>query len=251
MISKAARSALPPPPMPLIDTASLFLDFDGTLVEIADRPDEIHVDGSLHDLLASLRAGLDGRVAIVSGRSLAQLDKWVGTIAQELAISGSHGIEHRWNGVTARPERPAALDPAERSLRDFASAHPGTLVESKSFSVALHYRLAPGVEQSARSLAERLSRELDLTRELGKMVVELRVSGANKGLAVRRLMAQPPMAGTLPLFFGDDLTDESAFEAAASFGGAGILVGEPRETAAIYGLPDVTAVREWLSRVAQ
>jgi trehalose 6-phosphate phosphatase len=175
----------------------------------------------------------------------------LGPLAEALALSGSHGNEHRWRGVTAHPVRPPALDAAVDALTDFADAHPGALVEIKSYSVALHYRQAPSIGAPAQAIAARLAAEHELSLECGKMVVELRVAGGDKGVAVRRLMARPPMAGTLPLFLGDDLTDEAGFEAARALGGMGILVGEPRSTAAEFGLPDVAAARAWLAGLAQ
>jgi trehalose 6-phosphate phosphatase len=242
---------LPPPPSSLLDNASLFMDFDGTLVEIAERPDAVVADDALRDLLAGLCVVFVGRVAIVSGRSLAQLDEMLGPLAHGLAMSGSHGNEHRWSGVTAQPIRPATLDTATETLNIFAAAHPGVLVEPKSFSVALHYRQAQAIGPSAQAIAVRLAEEHGLGVEHGKMVVELRVAGGHKGIAVRRLMARPPMAETRPLFIGDDLTDEGGFEAARALGGAGILVGPPRATAAAFALPDVTAVRGWLASATQ
>ena len=242
---------LPPPPMQMAEGASLFMDFDGTLVEIVERPDLVAVDGALRDLLGALLVALDGRLAIVSGRSLAQLDAMLGPLAEKLALSGSHGNEHRWQGVEAHPVRPLTLDAAAEAFGDFAAAHPGTLVEVKSYSVALHYRQAPLVGASAQAAARRLAEQHDLRLESGKMVVELRVAGGDKGVAVRRLMARPPMAGTVPLFIGDDFTDEAGFEAVQALGGIGILVGEPRPTAAAFRLPDVTAARAWLAGIAR
>lgn len=251
MTWRVESSILPMPPPDLLDGASLFMDFDGTLVEIVDRPDAVHADDPLRAMLAALVASLDGRVAIVSGRSLAQLDAMLGPVARTMALSGSHGIEHRWNGVTAHPVRPAALDAAAGAFEAFAAEHPGALVEPKSYGVALHYRQAPSIGASARAVAERLAEQLQLDLEPGKMVVELRVAGGDKGVAVRRLMARHPMTGTRPLFIGDDLTDEGGFEAARALGGAGILVGAPRATAAMFALPDVSAVRAWLANATR
>jgi trehalose 6-phosphate phosphatase len=238
---------LPPPPASLLEGASLFLDFDGTLVEIVERPDAVMVDDRLRALLAALGAAFEGRVAIVSGRSLAQLDALLGGAVEALALSGSHGIEHRWKGISAHPVRPPTLDIAADALAAFAAEHPGAIVEPKSYGVALHYRQAPSAEALARIIAKRLADELQLDLEPGKMVLELRVAGGDKGVAVRRLMARRPMSGTRPLFIGDDLTDEGGFEAVRALGGAGILVGAPRASAAQFAPPDVPAVRAWLA----
>jgi len=237
---------LPPPPVALLEGASLFLDFDGTLVDLVERPDAVVVDDALLGLLGGLGALYSGRLAIISGRSIAQLDSLLGPVAQQFALSGSHGSEHRWNGILAHPVRPAALDEVTRAMEIFAVDHPGTLVEAKSFGVALHYRLKPEDGAAAAALADRLGKAHGLTVQPGKMMIELRVAGGDKGAAVRRMMTRAPMAGTRPLVLGDDQTDESAFAAAEGLGGAGILVGPPRETAARYRLPGVGEVRAWL-----
>lgn len=186
-------------------------------------------------------------MAIISGRSLDQLDAILGPLARRIACSGSHGCEHRWRGISARPHRPEALDRIAGGLRQFAQSHPGVLVEEKSFGVALHYRLRPEAEQEALRLAWNAARESGLYLQAGKMVVELRVPGGDKGVAVRQMMNQPAMAGTVPVFLGDDRTDEAGFAAAIDLGGVGIFVGEPRETAASYRLDNPAAVRGWLS----
>lgn len=198
-------------------------------------------------LLLRLTERLDGRVAVVSGRSLAQLDTILGSVCDAIALSGSHGCEHRWRGVLAQPVRPASLDRVAEAFRRFAGDHPGVMVEGKSYGVGLHYRLAPMVEASALALAETLADEHGLQLQPGKMMAEVRVPGGDKGVAVRRLMSRPPMAGTRPLFLGDDVTDEAGFEAARALGGSGVLVGAGRETAAQYRLTDPKAVRAWLA----
>ncbi len=247
MIPDVQPFALPLPPSDLLQGASLFIDFDGTLVDLVERPDAVVVDNGLRDLLGALGAIYDGRLAIVSGRSIAQLDAMLGPIARRLAVSGSHGSEQRWGGRDVRPQRPPALDDVTEALRRFADNHPGTIVEAKSYGVALHYRLTPAAEVAAHALARRLGEAHGLALQPGKMMVELRVAGGDKGAAVREMMTRAPMAGCRPLCLGDDLTDEPAFVAARELGGAGILVGAPRDSAATYGLPDVQAVRVWLA----
>ncbi|MDF7775702.1 trehalose-phosphatase [Sphingomonas sp. AOB5] len=249
-MSLDTRIALPLPTPSLAAGASLLLDLDGTLLDLVDRPDAVVADDDLRGLLLRLSARLDGRVAIVSGRSLAQLDLILGPVAHAIALTGSHGCEYRWRGVLEAPERPAALDTAAVRFGAFAAERDGVALEMKSLGMALHFRLAPGAETDAYALAESIARDTGLALQPGKMMVELRCPGGDKGSAVRRLMRQPPMTGTLPLFIGDDITDEAAFEAALGLGGVGVLVGQPRETAARFGLPDPAAVREWLSEIA-
>lgn len=237
---------MPFPPIALLEGASLFLDLDGTLLELVDRPDQVKADTRLCELLVAIGSRLDGRVAVVSGRSLEQIDAILGDVAAELAISGSHGCEHRWRGVLARPNRPEALDRAAERVRTLVDRHSGLLLEEKSFGVALHYRMNPEAEAAARALAAALADELGLCLQHGKMMVELRVAGGDKGRAVRRLMGRPPMRGTRPIFIGDDVTDEPGFEAARELGGHAILVGQPRPTAADYGIACPADLRAWL-----
>lgn len=242
---------LPSPPLALLDRATLFLDLDGTLLELVEHPDEVRADADLCNLLARLGSRLDGRLAIISGRSLEQIDAILGESAAGLALSGSHGCEHRWNGVLAQPIRPLTLDEAAARMRRFARDREGVLVEEKSFGAALHYRMAPAVEKDAHALARLLSDELELSLQQGKMMVELRVAGGDKGTAVQRLMSRAPMKGTTPIFAGDDVTDEAGFASARALGGHAILVGSIRESAADFALPSPAALREWLREAVQ
>ena len=238
---------LPPPPLALFRRASLFLDFDGTLVDIVDHPDAVIVDAALRALLVTLAQGHQGRVALVSGRSIAQLDVLLGSLAGLLALAGSHGSEYRFDGAEERPDRPPSLDLIETRLREAAAARSGVIVEPKSLGVALHYRLRPGFAAEAQAMVTALASEWGLAVQHGKMMVEARLPGSDKGAAVARLMQRPAMAGTLPVFVGDDITDETGFEAARALGGAGILVGPARATAAAYRLDDPAATRRWLA----
>lgn len=244
-----ADDAKPPPPLSLLGGAALFLDFDGTLVELADAPDAIDVPGELRGLLHRLSERLDGRLAIVSGRSLADLDRHVG--CGGVAMSGSHGLELRLADGSLRPlARPEALDGARDEIVRFAAAGEGLIVEDKPASVALHFRMAPEREKEVGALMHGLAARSGFVVQHGKMVAELRPAGADKGDALRALMREPAFAGARPLFMGDDLTDEHAFKAAAALGGAGVLVGPPRVSAAIYRLSGVADVVRWLGAAA-
>ena len=239
-----------PPPMRLLRNTSLFLDFDGTLVRFADRPDAVAVDSALRGLIGALAERLEGRLAIVSGRSADEITAFFPAADPGLpavAVAGSHGVERRWpDGRSLAPAEPDALAGALDELRALAGRHPGVVVEEKPFGVALHYRQAPQAADLCNELADSLAARAGFVLQRGSMVCELRAKGADKGDAVRAFMAEPPMAGHPPLFIGDDLTDEHGFEAAAELSGAGILVGAPRATAARYRLPDVAAVHRWL-----
>lgn len=237
--------ALPPPPATLVDRASLFLDFDGTLVEIESRPDGVKVEARLLRLLSALSSRLGGRVALVSGRPVEQLRSLLGSPAY--AIAGSHGVELHWpDGRVVSPAIDGRHADTFMRLRRLEKAFPGVVVEHKPFGIALHFRQAPDAAEACRHEAERTARETGFVIQEGKMVVELKISGATKGVAVEAFMSEAPMKGTVPVFIGDDETDEAGFVMAAKLGGAGIVVGSRRPTAASYCLPDVGSTLEWL-----
>jgi trehalose 6-phosphate phosphatase len=238
-----------PPPGSILEGAALFLDFDGTLVDLARAPDAIAVPPGLLPLIERLAAKLEGRLAIVTGRAIADLERHVGPL--QIALSGSHGVEIRVPG-TEGPQlgsRPGLAE-VQQEVSRFAKGRAGLLVEEKPGGVALHYRQAPALEDEVGRLMSELARRTGLRLQHGKMVAELLPAGADKGAALRRLMTEPPFAGARPVFVGDDLTDEHAFEAADALGGEGILVGPARETAARWRLEDVAAVWRWLGEAA-
>ena len=238
------------PPLSILDRAALFLDFDGTLVELAETPDAINVPAAVAPLLARLNKRLEGRVALVSGRSIAGLERHLECTG--LAVSGSHGLELRLRDGSRIPlAAQHDLSEVRARLTEAAAASPGLLLEDKPFGLALHYRQAPQEQERVETLMTELARTSGLALQHGKMVIEIRPRGADKGDAVRAFMAEPEFAGARPLFVGDDLTDEHAFEAAADLGGAGVLVGPARETAARWRLPDVAAVIQWLDEAAR
>lgn len=231
------------PPVELLRGASLFLDFDGTLVDIAERPDAVRVDARLRSVMHALHARLAGRIAVVSGRPAAEVRALLGA---DIAIVGSHGMEF----AGRVPERPAGLDEALAAMRALAVRYPGVLAEDKPLGAGLHFRLCPAAEAECLALAGALAEAHGLHLQPGKMMVEVRAAGGDKGSAVRALMREPGAAGTRPVFMGDDLTDEPGFAAAAELGGAGVLVGEPRATAARYRLAGVEATLAWLEAAA-
>nr|WP_245405613.1 trehalose-phosphatase [Sphingobium sp. Sx8-8] len=232
----------------MLTGASLFLDFDGTLAPIADTPDGVVVDEELLSLLTRLRTRLSGRLAIVSGRSVATL-RSLGL--DDFLLAGTHGLEFAKPGCPPdAPARLPAVNEAEAAFQNFAAGKPGLLVERKTISVGLHFRGAPQWGAQAQVLAEQLAQSLGLALQPGKMLYELRPGGADKGSAVHHLMESAPMQGGTPLFIGDDITDEEGFAAARDLGGSGILVGSPRPTLAAFSLEQVAAVRHYLAQGA-
>lgn len=237
---------------PALTAIALFLDVDGTLLELAATPQAVSVSDDLREGLRALSLASGGAVALVSGRAITDLDKLFAPLT--LPSAGLHGFEHRSaSGACCRRPLPAAaaLEDARAAMLRLARPHPGLMVEDKQFALALHYRNAPQLEEAVmmamEEVAARLAGELELQR--GKMVVELRPAGASKARAVAAFLAEPPFAGRLPIFIGDDLTDEPAFELVNRLGGASVVVNATRPSAARTRFADVTAVRAWLTQL--
>jgi len=238
------------PPPPLDGHSALFLDVDGTLLEIASRPDRVHVPSYLPSLLHDLAQQRGAALALVSGRPLDEIDRlfkpWRG------AAAGLHGIERRGadgaldSGID--PAAAAALGRLRPRLKALAGAGAGLVLEDKDKSLALHYRGAPEREPEICSFAEETARrESALRLVAGKMVVEFQPHGANKGTAIAAFLAEPPFVGRRAVFLGDDVTDEDGFAEISRRNGIAIRVGPPAQTCAQYGLPDVRAVHAWLA----
>jgi trehalose 6-phosphate phosphatase len=241
------RGPAPPPPLDPSRTA-LFLDLDGTLAPIAPHPGAVGPSAALTDLLRKASARLDGRLAVVSGRSLEDIDRILeGAVTAAAAV---HGLVRRSasGSVLARAPHPG-LNYARIKL-DRLTDRPGVLLEDKGLGLAVHYRKAPAAEEAVIRNCRAIAETTGLVLQLGRMVAELRTPGADKGESVRAFMAEPPFSGATPVFVGDDLTDEDGFTAAAELGGYGVLVGETRDTAARHGLSDVEAVLGWLGALA-
>lgn len=240
---------LPPPPVPATPWA-LFLDVDGTLLELAGRPDAVVVPPALPALLDALAAALGGALALVSGRALADVDRLFAP--HRYALAGSHGAEWRLPGSTVVQHLALpALDAAAERLAAFVEAHPGTLMERKSHGLALHWRNAPAAEDGARACMAALHAGLGEAFRLldGKAVLELLPAGIDKGAAVGRFCAAAPFAGRVPVFVGDDVTDEAGFAAVNARGGFAVHVGSAgRSSAATHRLPTPAAVGVWLTR---
>ncbi len=241
-------------PPPLDCGSALFVDVDGTLLEIAARPELVRVPPGLPALFDRLAAERGGALALVSGRRLADLDclfrPWRG------AAAGLHGGEIRRADGGIRGEEAIAtnaaamLDQLRPRLRDWASRFPGVWLEDKGAALALHYRGAPEKSAEIGDLADRLRREAGdgLRLIAGKMVLELLPCGCGKGGAVAALLAEPPFCGRRPVYLGDDTTDEDAFAEVNRRKGLSIRVGEPEAgTAAVFRLSSVAAVHAWLA----
>lgn len=242
-------SAAPLPPF-AADWA-FFLDVDGTLLEHAERPDAVKVDGAMRRLLSELNEGADGALALISGRSVADLDGLFAPLA--LPAAGQHGAERRdAAGRTHRHALDAApVRRAAERIGAYAAAHPGLVFEDKGLNLALHYRLAPGLEGAVGALMQEIAAGLGDAYELqrGKMVLEIRLGGRDKGSAIGEYMGEAPFRGRVPVFVGDDLTDEYGFEVVNRLGGVSVKVGAGASQAR-WRIADAAAVRAWLAQWA-
>jgi trehalose 6-phosphate phosphatase len=219
---------------------ALFLDLDGTLLDIAEAPDLVRVPDGLADSLRAAADALGGAVAIVSGRRLADLERLLPGVA--IPFVAEHGAVVRGPDGTveafgAAPPPRAWVDAAMR----LAQNAPGVLVEVKSHCIAIHFRRAPGHARAVAQLGRRLTanRRRDFQVVEARCAIEVRPVGADKGAAVDRILRAPPFTGRTPVFVGDDVTDEDGIRAAVSAGGVGLRVGQN-----FRGSPQ--AVRDWL-----
>ncbi|HYG04828.1 MAG TPA: trehalose-phosphatase [Stenotrophomonas sp.] len=243
-----------PPPPPLDDGCALFLDVDGTLIDFAEDPTQVRLLPQVREAVGRLSDRLGGAVALVSGRPLSQLDALFAPL--RLPAAGLHGHELRGD-VAARAAMPEAEDTAgwlhglHQRAAHMALAHPGVLVEDKGVSMALHWRSAPEAADAVLAFAQTQIGELAGYRlQPGDHVVEFVPLGSDKGVAVRMMMQRAPFQGRVPVFVGDDLTDEYGFAAAQDAGGWAVRVGSREPSVARYSLASTLAVHAWLQENA-
>ncbi|MFB9949883.1 trehalose-phosphatase [Rhizobium puerariae] len=227
------------------DLWALFLDIDGTLIDLADTPDGIVVPAGLPDNLHRLSMRLGGALALVTGRALPYADDLF--MPYRFSIAGLHGAERRDpSGAVSRIEPDAAFADMKAALVREAEQWPGVLVEDKGAAVAAHYRQAPGRREAVEAAMPRYLAMAgpDFTLQHGKMVVEIRPARASKGHALEAFLDQPPFRGRKPVAIGDDVTDEAMFRMANRLGGHSIRIAEtPAETEAKSTLPSTAALR--------
>lgn len=237
----------------LAPDSALFLDIDGTLIEFVPRPEDAHVPAALRETLEALRQSLDGALAVVSGRALADVDRLFAPL--KLAAAGQHGAEARLapGGPAQIFASPAAgLRAVLAAAAPYLAAHPPLRAEDKGLSIAFHYR---GAERQAAALrdvlADAVARQ-DVPLQLldGHLCFDLRPEAEHKGRVVERFMAAAPFKGRAPVYIGDAGTDEDGFAAALAARGRAIRIGAPRPTRATESLADPSALRDWLARSA-
>ena len=226
---------------------ALFLDIDGTLVEFAATPDEVVVPPTLRPLLERLSSDLDGAFAVVTGRPIESADRLFRPT--HFTMAGLHGGEFRCNGVHEDVPAPYAPWSWKEAARALADANPGVAYEEKRLGFSIHYREAPEkgpiVTEAIEAVMQRDNPGFHLLH--ANMALEIRPDGIDKGHAIRHFMRMPQFAGRMPVFFGDDTTDDDGFRVLKDYGGVGVVVGHRRPPEASYTVRDPAAMRRLLS----
>jgi trehalose 6-phosphate phosphatase len=237
------------PPPPALDWC-LFLDVDGTLVELTDTPSQTEADPEIKSLLREVAERLGGAVALVSGRKIETLDQLFAPLI--LPAAGLHGVERRKAGGTIQGASfvDSQLDGARAAIKALVEAHPGTLLEDKDRTLAVHFRLAPQLEQLMRQAIIDIAKPLGSNYHIqsGKMMFEIKPRGFSKATAIKAFMQESPFSGRRPVFAGDDLTDQDGFAIVEAQNGISIGVGDV--VRGQYYLENVAAVRGWLTGIA-
>jgi trehalose 6-phosphate phosphatase len=237
---------LPPPSLEWC----LFLDVDGTLIELSDTPLDTFADSKLKTILANVAERLGGAVALVSGRSVAYLDALFAPL--QLPTAGLHGVERRKASgeMVGASFVDSQLDRARVALAALVQANPGTLLEDKGRTIAVHFRLAPECESTitdtVRSVAAQLGTNYHI--QAGNMMLEIKPRGFSKAAAIKAFLQEPPFSGRKPVFVGDDLTDQEGFKTVEDHGGISIAVGE--RVHGQFRVAGTAIVRRWLEDIA-
>ena len=235
---------------PINGNSALFLDIDGTLLDIARTPDAVVVPSELKYSLEKLHAELRGALAFVSGRSLAAIDRLFAPLST--AAIGCHGVEVRGQDGKVRALAPPIADVVRKLFLLLAKNHPGVLLEDKVYALTLHYRLAPEARASLKAALAKESHLLtaeNIALVEGKSVIDARPFGIDKGVGLRALIAQKPFRGRRVVFGGDDVTDQDVFQILPELGGTGFSVGKSFPGVDhVFASP--RAVRQWLTRMA-
>lgn len=247
----AAPSRVESPPPLDVAAHALFLDLDGTIVDIAQRPEDVVAGEALRALLRRLAERLDGALALITGRTIESAEAVLGQAADNIA--GLHGFERRCNGALTRAldDVSAVADALAEARAMVAAGALKASIEDKRAGLALHYRDDPAAGPAVRRIAEELAEKHGLSVLEGKMVAELSFGVRNKGDALVAFMQEAPFSGRTPIAVGDDVTDEDAFRAARAAGGYGVRVGDLEHSAARFRLPDTAAVLAWLEAGAR
>jgi trehalose 6-phosphate phosphatase len=237
---------LPPPSLQWC----LFLDVDGTLIELTDSPLDTFADPELKTLLGHVAERLGGALALVSGRSIGYLDALFAPL--RLPAAGLHGVERRKasGAMHGASFVDTQLNQARAAVTALVQAHPGTIVEDKGRTLAVHFRMAPDREAAGREALTAIAKPLGSNYHIqeGSMVLEIKPRGFTKATAIKAFMAEPPFSGRKPVFIGDDLTDRDGFRMVEDQGGLSVAVGD--QVQAQFHLENAAAVRGWLREIA-
>lgn len=226
---------------------ALFLDVDGTLLDFREEPSDVQADAALITLLEACFARLGGAMSLVSGRTVAEVDRIFAPAV--FPVAGAHGTELRIDAgrmiVVVDTPLPNAI---VQQLETFVASHDGLLLEFKRGGASLHYRRAPQLQAECRDIVAQVMGQLgdDFRLIAGKMVLEIAQSSHDKGAAIRRFLDEAPFAGRMPVFLGDDVTDEDGFRAVNDLDGISVRIGGNEDSAARHHLPNVASVRPWL-----
>lgn len=236
---------MPPENLPRITPeTALFLDFDGTLVSLAAQPELVEVPQGLAGTLAELHRRLNGALALVSGRRLLDLDGFLAPLL--LPAAAEHGAQRRTADGLMISAPPADLGQLLQAAEGLVARHPALKLERKNLAISLHYRQAPELEDVClQVMREALERSPGIELMQGKCVIDLKPEGFSKGTAIEFFMTETPFAGRIPVFAGDDVTDEAGFEAVQRIGGYAIKVG-PGPTLAQHRCASVSQLAAWL-----
>jgi len=243
------NTSLPEPNEP--QNFALFFDFDGTLADIVERPEDVEVTEATREALTALRHSLEGAVAIITGRDIAAIDRFLTPV--RLPVAGVHGLTRRdATGQMHHPEYDCeALKIIETQLERLVAEETGLLLENKQGALALHYRLRPELEGVCLEAMERAVNGMpSITVRRGKMVIEAVGHAGNKGEAIESFLNEKPFAGRVPVFAGDDLTDEDGFASVNRLHGISIKVGQG-DTQARYRVQDREELLSWLNAIIE
>ncbi len=237
--------------LPKIDDIArfaIFLDLDGTIADIAERPEAVRIEPPILRILQLLQEKAQSALAVISGRDIAVIDKMLHPLV--LPASGVHGLQRRDAAGVMRSQTPPDISSIAHVLEKTLAAAPGVIIERKAGAVAVHFRLCPEMERRCRDVVLEILRQRSEFRLLeGKKVLELAPRGASKGRVIETFLSEPPFAGRAPLFAGDDLTDEDGFVAVNARHGVSIKIG-PGATAARYRVASPRDFRQWLGKLA-
>jgi trehalose 6-phosphate phosphatase len=229
----------------------IFLDFDGTLVEIADRPDDVRFDAPSQQLIERLRDKVGRALALVSGRDIRVIDRLLHPLA--LPVAGVHGLQRR--DASGRLHGPVIdqglVEAIAAQVETAFHSEPGVVIERKAGAVAIHFRLRPDFEDKCHALAGKIVGERpDLQMIAGKMVCEIRLRGNDKGAVIATFLDERPFKGRKPIFVGDDATDEPGFVEVNARGGISIKIGDG-PTAARFRAANVLELHNWLDELME